>query len=73
MGGCATHLENLGELNAVKRLYIGLRATVSSYRLFTDTKHIIDPCCRIWNAFIHQPGLIRSICGYLWALQVGIS
>jgi len=61
------------ELNAIERLWQVMRATVLSHRLFTDTKHIIDACCRAWNALIRQPGRIRSTCGYPWALQVETS
>ena len=52
------------ELNAIERLWQVMRASALSHRLFTDTKHIIDACCRAWNALIHQPGRIRSTCGY---------
>jgi len=60
-------------LNAIERLWQVMRGIVLAHRLFTDTSHIIDACCRAWNALIHKPGQNRSTCGYPWATQVETS
>ena len=61
------------ELNAIERLWQFMRASILSHRLFADTDHIIDACCKAWNAVIGTPGRIRTTCGYPWALQVKTS
>jgi transposase len=58
------------ELNAIEKVWQYLKDRYLSGRLFTDTDHIVDACCQAWNNLIAEPGRIRSLTSFEWAIQV---
>lgn len=58
------------ELNPVERLWLYLRETYLSLRVFRDRDHIIDECCRAWRLAVQDQKRVQSLCLYTWIRQV---
>jgi transposase len=58
------------ELNPIERLWLYIRDTHLTHRVFADTAQIIDACCDAWNALLAETGRIRSLCSYPWLEKV---
>jgi transposase len=58
------------ELNLVERLWLYLKETCLSLRIFADQAAIIDACCQAWNRATTDAGRIISLCNYPWIGEV---
>ena len=58
------------ELNPVERLWLYLRETSLSLRVFKDKDAIVDACCRAWNNATKDVSRIISLCNYPWIKKV---
>jgi hypothetical protein len=58
------------ELNPIERLWLYLKDTRLTHRVFVDTADIIDACCDAWNALLTETGRIQSLCAYPWLEKV---
>lgn len=54
------------ELNPVERIWLHLRETFLSRRIFPNREAIIHPCCEAWNALTAEAGRITSLCLDPW-------
>jgi transposase len=53
-------------LNPIERLWLYLKDSRLSRRVFADTAQIIDACFDAWNALLAETGRIHSPCSYPW-------
>ncbi|SKA37354.1 Transposase [Consotaella salsifontis] len=58
------------ELNPVERLWLYLKETCLSLRVFADQAAIIDACCQAWNRATEDIERIISLCNYPWIKAV---
>jgi len=58
------------ELNPIERLWLYLKDSRLTHRVFPGTAHIIDACCEAWNDLLAETGRIRSLCSYPWLEKV---
>ena len=58
------------ELNPVERLWLYLRETYLSLRVFKDKDDIVDACCFAWNGATKDFDRIISLCNYPWIRKV---
>ncbi|WP_281353541.1 IS630 family transposase [Jiella pacifica] len=58
------------ELNPVERLWLYLRETSLSLRVFRDRDHIMDACCDVWNRATRDLQTVISLCRYPWIERV---
>lgn len=58
------------ELNPVERLWLYLKETCLSLRVFPDKAAIIDACCQAWNRATENFERIISLCNYPWIKAV---
>lgn len=54
------------ELNPVERVWLHLRETYLSFRVFPDREAIFQACCDAWNALTAEEGRIKSLTCYPW-------
>ena len=54
------------ELNGAENIWEYLRKNGLSNRLYDGYEHIVDACCRAWNAFVAKPALVTSITSRSW-------
>lgn len=55
------------ELNPVETIWEYLRGNQLSFRIWETYEAIRDACCEAWNAFLADPGRVRSIATRTWA------
>jgi transposase len=55
------------ELNPVEQIWAYLRGHYLSNRFFKDSKDIELTCCKVWNEFVTQHKVIKSIGSRNWA------
>jgi hypothetical protein len=58
------------ELNPVERLWLYLKETCLSLRVFPDKVAIIDACCQAWNRATENLERIISLCNHPWIKAV---
>lgn len=58
------------ELNPIERLWLYLKDSRLTHRVFSGTTEIIDACCVAWNQLLAETGRIRSLCSYPWLEKV---
>jgi len=58
------------ELNPIERLWLYLKDSRLTHRLFPGTAEIIDACCDAWNSLLAETGRIRSLCSFPWLQNV---
>jgi transposase len=58
------------ELNPIERLWLYLKDSYLTHRVFADNAEIIDACCDAWNALLAETGRVRSLCSYPWLKKV---
>jgi len=58
------------ELNPIERLWLYLKDSRLTHRVFSGTADIIDACCDAWNRLLAETGRIRSLCSYPWLEKV---
>ena len=58
------------ELNPVERLWLYLRETYLSLRVFKDKDDIVDACCFAWKDATKDLDRIISLCNYPWIRKV---
>jgi transposase len=58
------------ELNPIERLWLYLKESHLTHRVFPGTVEIIDACCDAWNGLLTETGRIRSLCSYSWLEKV---
>jgi hypothetical protein len=56
------------ELNPQERVWGFLRQHSLALRRFLDHMALLDACQHAWRRFIGEPGRIRSLCSYPWAI-----
>lgn len=54
------------ELNPVERLWLYLKESCLSLRVFPDQDAIIEACCQAWNRATADVDRIVSLCNYPW-------
>jgi transposase len=54
------------ELNGAENIWDYLRKNGLSNRLYDGYQHIVDACCRAWNAFVAKPALVTSVTNRSW-------
>ena len=54
------------ELNGAENIWDYLRKNGLSNRLYDGYEHIVDACCRAWNAFVAKPALVTSVTNRSW-------
>jgi hypothetical protein len=52
------------ELNPIERLWLYLKDSRLTHRVFDGTAEIIDACCDPWIGLLAETGRIRSLCSY---------
>lgn len=52
------------ELNPVERIWLHLKETWLSLRIFNDQKAIVEACCKAWNRLANDTDRIRSLTSY---------
>lgn len=58
------------QCNPVERIWLFLRESLMSLRVFPDQAAIIDACCHAWNALVAENGRIQSLCFPTWLQKV---
>ena len=58
------------ELNPIERLWLYLKDSRLTHRVFAGTAEIIDACCNAWNGLLAETGRIKSLCAYPWLEKV---
>ena len=56
------------ELNPIENVWQYLKGRYLNNRVFKDYDHIVQACCKAWNALIEQPWRIMSIGLREWAM-----
>ena len=54
------------ELNGAENIWEYLRKNGLSNRICDGYQHIVDACCRAWNAFVARPALVTSVTSRPW-------
>lgn len=55
------------ELNPMEQVWLKLKQTYLSNRVFKDYEEIVERCCSAWNSFCNKEGSIQSLCSRSWA------
>lgn len=55
------------ELNPTEQVWQVLRDRYLANRCFKSYDHILESCCKAWNAFTSHAGAIRQLCSRAWA------
>jgi transposase len=58
------------ELNPIERLWLYLKDSHLTHRVFAGNAEIIDACCDAWNALLAETDRIQSLCSYPWLKKV---
>lgn len=58
------------ELNPIERLWLYLKESHLTHRVFPGIAEIIDACCHAWNGLLAETGRIKSLCAFPWLPQV---
>jgi transposase len=58
------------ELNPIERLWLYLKDSRLTHRVFNGTTEIIDACCDAWNGLLAETGRIKSLCAFPWLEKV---
>lgn len=56
------------ELNPVENVWLYLRQTWLSNRVFANYEAVVAACCEVWNKLTAEAGRIRSIASRDWAV-----